>query len=156
MKYSSSRSKGFTIIELVIVTILLGILAIVALPRLFDQTGFQETGFYQDVINAFRYAQKTAIASGCDVQASYDSVSRQYAVYFRSGGTDTSCGAGSFSEFVRSPQDNSNYTGTGPSGISSSGTLSVVFDAAGSPSNSGSFNIGNKTINVAPVTGYVY
>lgn len=137
-------------------TILLGILAAVALPRLFDQTGFQEAGFYQDVINAFRYAQKTAIASGCDVQASYDSGSRQYAVYFRSGGSDTSCGAGGFSEFVRAPQDNSNYIGIGPAGISTSGALTVVFDAAGSPSTSGSFNIGNKTITVAPVTGYVY
>ena len=149
-------SRGFSLIELIVVIILLGILSVIISARFFDTSQFQSAGFSEDVINAFRYAQKTAIASGCEVQASYDSGSRQYALYFRGGGSDTSCGTGAFSELVRSPQDNSGFTGMGPSDITGSGSLAVVFDAGGSPSSGGSFVIGSRTINVSPVTGYVY
>lgn len=60
--------QGFTLIELVAVIILLSILGVVALSRLGDTRGFESKAFYDDVVNALRYAQKMAVSTGCDVQ----------------------------------------------------------------------------------------
>lgn len=54
--------RGFTLVELVIVLVLLGIVAIVALPRLSGSDAFSEAGFHSEVVSALRYAQKTAVS----------------------------------------------------------------------------------------------
>ncbi|PKO29744.1 MAG: prepilin-type cleavage/methylation domain-containing protein [Betaproteobacteria bacterium HGW-Betaproteobacteria-7] len=54
--------RGFTLVELVIVMVLLGIMAIVALPRLAGSDAFSEAGFHTEVVAALRYAQKTAVS----------------------------------------------------------------------------------------------
>ncbi|CAK0765787.1 MSHA pilin protein MshC [Gammaproteobacteria bacterium] len=54
-----NRSAGFTLIELVMVIIILGILAMVAMPRM-DTSGYRELEFHDKVVAALRYAQKTA------------------------------------------------------------------------------------------------
>lgn len=54
--------RGFTLVELIIVMVLLGIMAIVALPRLAGSDAFNEAGFHTEVVAALRYAQKTAVS----------------------------------------------------------------------------------------------
>lgn len=53
-------SHGFTIVELVTILIILGILAVVAIPRMDFATSFRSVEFRDRVIAALRYAQKTA------------------------------------------------------------------------------------------------
>ena len=49
-------------IELIVVIILIGILAVVALPRFADRSDFEARGFQDETRALLRYAQKSAIA----------------------------------------------------------------------------------------------
>jgi len=54
--------SGFTLIELIMVIVLLGVLAVFAAPRIFDSGDFKARGFHDASLSLLRYAQKTAIA----------------------------------------------------------------------------------------------
>lgn len=56
------RSRGFTLVELIMVLVLLGILAVFIAPKFSDPSTFTARGFHDETIAILRYAQKTAIA----------------------------------------------------------------------------------------------
>jgi len=62
------KSKAFTLIELVMVIILLGILAGVVGPRFFSLSAYHEKFYIQDFLSALRYSRLTAEVSNCRVQ----------------------------------------------------------------------------------------
>lgn len=57
-----NRQRGFTLIELIMVIVMLGVLAVFAAPRIFNSNDFYARGFYDETLAFLRYAQKTAIA----------------------------------------------------------------------------------------------
>lgn len=54
------RSRGFTMVELITILMILGILAVVALPRLESADSFRDVEFRDRAIASLRYAHKTA------------------------------------------------------------------------------------------------
>lgn len=62
IKSAASAQRGFTLVELVTVIVIVAILAAVAMPRFFDRNTFDSRGYYDQVLSTLRYAQKTAIA----------------------------------------------------------------------------------------------
>ena len=56
------RVHGFTLVELVVILIVVGILAVAAIPRFFDNA-FSERGFHDGVKAAIQHARKVAVAS---------------------------------------------------------------------------------------------
>jgi MSHA pilin protein MshC len=56
------KQYGFTLIELIVTMMIIGILAVAAVPRFFDQSIFDSRGFYDETLAILRYAQKTAVA----------------------------------------------------------------------------------------------
>jgi MSHA pilin protein MshC len=64
----ADASRGYTMVELVTVIVIIGILAAFAVPRFFDSQVFEERGFYEEVAASLRYGQKIAVGSGCPVR----------------------------------------------------------------------------------------
>lgn len=126
------RARGFTIIELITVLVIVGALAIFVAPRL-NPEGFDRYGFRKEVLSAARYAQKTAMASGCDVQFAVDPGTDTISLNYRAGGDDTSCGPGGFGKPVQSPSSGGNFSITAPDGVTITGGSSFYYDGFGDP-----------------------
>lgn len=56
------NSKGFTLIELIVILVIMGVLAVIAVPRFADQSAFEARGFHDETLALLRFAQKSAIA----------------------------------------------------------------------------------------------
>lgn len=119
------RFTGFSIIELVVVVLLLGILSVFAMGRLFDQNQFAARGFFDDTVNAVRFAQKLAVSTGCDVRVTLS------ATGFILNQRATSCTAGAFTRAVAHPANRSNtFQNTEIAGLTVPSTT-ITFDAKG-------------------------
>lgn len=145
------RLKGFSIIELVVVILLIGILAAYAFPNL-NLDGFRAQGFEQQATAAIRYGQKQAIATGCniDVSISLADCTVQYGAP-----VETGCAAATTSFFNPATTLNNFCNNSMPD----SGAVlpaSVQFDRIGRPSGSLSINFGTATITIEPETGFAY
>ena len=146
------RVSGFTLIELVMVLVLIGALSIFIAPRL-DTAGFDTQSFQQELKTAIRYAQKTSIASECEVEVALTATT--YTLYYPNSTCNPPDGFGS--NPVTDQVKSGAYTGTAPSGVTISGFGNFYFTANGSPDSSGTITInpGGKTITVNALTGFV-
>ena len=57
-----SDERGFTLIELIVTLIVVGIIAVTAIPRFANKADFDARGFYDGTLSILRYAQKSAVA----------------------------------------------------------------------------------------------
>ncbi|MDZ7748267.1 MAG: type II secretion system protein [Halofilum sp. (in: g-proteobacteria)] len=153
------RTRGFSIIELVAVIAIVGALAVFALPRL-NIGGFERYAFREELLSGLRYAQKTAMASGCDVAVALDAGTDSFALFYRNGGSATTCGGAgnAFGDPVQDPAGGGAFTRTGGSGADLQTGGQLVFDGFGNHA-AGPTQIdlaGGGPILVEDVTGYIH
>jgi MSHA pilin protein MshC len=150
----SASSSGFTIVELVVVIVLLGILATFAVPRFFSKQPFSARGYSDELASAFRYAQKVAVASGCDVSISIDTSGYSAAQRALSGSTCATSGA--WPVPVRR-SDNSDLSGNAPNSVTVDTPVTIIFSSSGAVRGTAPapIAIGPHTISVDAMTGVV-
>jgi prepilin-type N-terminal cleavage/methylation domain-containing protein len=121
-------ARGFSLIELVTVIVIVGALAVVVIPRL-DTAGFDAFEFRQRVLSAARFAQKTAMASSCDVKLKADADADTVTLTYRTGGGDEDCGdpSNTFGDKLTNPRTGKEFELSPRSGsaaeITSDGTV---------------------------------
>lgn len=131
---------GFTLVELITIMVIVGILAVAALPRFLDKDVFQSRGAADQVKSALRYGQKVAIAqhrAAVSVNISTAASSNCGAMLNAAGNIDCV-----ISEAV----------------LGAGFAKTVVFNALGQPvpNAADSITVGSTLITIEAETGYVH
>jgi MSHA pilin protein MshC len=150
LKTIPAFQRGFTLVELVMTMVIIGIIAAVAVPRFFDSNVFQSRGFADQVKATLRFAQKTAIAQHRFVCVEFTASSIKLTI-----NTTASCPGSD----LTSPAGQTPYTVSAPSGVTLSGyTSPMYFDALGRSSAGQTISVTGATdsITVETETGYVH
>ncbi|MBK6595234.1 MAG: prepilin-type N-terminal cleavage/methylation domain-containing protein [Burkholderiales bacterium] len=77
---SGGGQRGFTLVELILVLVILGVLSVYALPRMFDTKAVYARGFHDETLGHLRFAQKTAIAQRRTVCVTFTSTTVTLAI----------------------------------------------------------------------------
>jgi MSHA pilin protein MshC len=143
------RQIGFTLVELVVTLIIIGILAASVAPRFIGRGGFDEVGFFDATASFLRYAQKSAVAQRrkvCVEFAADLSVSLSIAKVFNGNICDTP---------LSSPDGVAPYRLVPPSGITLAWPSNFFFLPSGEASLEQTIHIAGKQITVWAASGYV-
>jgi MSHA pilin protein MshC len=150
----SSRSKGYTLIELVLVITIMGILAAIAGPRFFNTRGFSERGYADEMATAMRYAQKIAVASGCNVRLAITTTGYSATQQVASGNR-CNTGSATYSTNVIRP-DGTALAGVPPRDANVSGPATLTFDGKGAViSGATNLTVGAYTLVLDAASGFV-
>ena len=165
-----AHQRGFTLIELIMVIVLLGVLAVFAAPRIFSSDDFNARGFHDETLALLRYAQKTAIAQRRTVCVAFSATAPATATLSVASAAAT----GTCDTALSGPNKNCTAgTPTGSKGCITARTgvsystspATSNFDGLGQPVNASGVTVATQTIQVSSAaksitvetaTGYVH
>lgn len=151
----SGGERGYTIVELVLVIVILGIIGAVAGPRFFNNSSYDERAYYDEIASALRYGQKVAVASGCNVRVSISaggySLSQQAALSGHCNPSDSS-----YPVPVLLPSGDA-VTGSAPDGLSAAPATTFTYTALGQTSlgSNQSITVGARSLDIEADSGLV-
>jgi MSHA pilin protein MshC len=140
-----SPPNGYTVIELVVVIVILGVLAAIVGPRFFDTRVFNERGYADEIASAMRYSQKIAAITTTGYAAMQQVAS----------GNRCNAGSSTWTTTVIRP-DGTALAGTPPSDANVSGAATLVFDNKGAViSGATNLIVGPYTLALDAASGFV-
>lgn len=154
------RTCGFSLVELVVTLLVIGILAVTVAPKMFSIQGFDARGFYDQTMSILHYAQKTAIAQRRTVCVAFSSNSVTLTIAAVAGAT--SCAGNA----LVGPNGVAPYSVNARNGVTYTATpTSFNFDGRGRPIDAtGALVAGQaiqvsgntNTLTIEAETGYVH
>ena len=154
------KATGFTLVELIVVILLVGILSVAAIPRFFSDDGFKARGIADEIITSIRHAQRLAMTRGAqhriDVEPTYYYVCKSNGNNCAINGTN-----------VRHPNGQNKYLIDATKGLPANlitSTIHVEFNSLGQPVDATGALIPNDidieidpfTIRIEEETGYAH
>jgi MSHA pilin protein MshC len=151
------NQRGFTLVELIMVMVIVGILAAVIAPRFFDVNVFKSRGFADQVQASLRYAQKEAIAQHRNVCVAMTPSDITLTIASLSGAAstcDTNLALPTGGNFISAPPG----SGITLSSLPVAPPVSFNFDALGRTAVQQTITISGATNNIVveAETGYVH
>jgi MSHA pilin protein MshC len=157
-------ARGFTLVELVMVVVILGVLAAYAAPRILNSGDFYSRGFHDETLAYLRYAQKMAVAQRRTVCVAFGSgTPGTVTLTMASTAAATNC---TTAGALAGPKGESPVVLTARAGVAFVSVPSAFnFDGLGQPITSGgaaqstqTFQVNgvSNTITVETGTGYVH
>ncbi|MEM7210200.1 MAG: type II secretion system protein [Pseudomonadota bacterium] len=156
----SHAQSGFTIVELIVVMVIAGTLAITGISRFSSASAANQRGFADFTLSAFHYAHRLATVGGCHtrVQSASNTLTiSSWAVCTPASHTGTTTP-------VSHPDNSGTFVEVAPGGVTL-GALDIFFDAHGQPHATGTgsaltstttLSVGSRSINIEAITGYAY
>ncbi len=142
-------ARGFTMIELTVVIVIVGILAVVAVAKLSGVDAFEVQGFFDSTKSAVRFAQKLAVAQRTNVVVVVNATSVSVCY------TNPGCGSP-----VTDATTGQAMTLSAPDGVSLAGPASVSFDGLGRATPGGTITVNgagiSRSLVIEQETGYVH
>ena len=151
MQTHSVKQCGFTMVELIMVIVLIAILSATALPRFFDRSSFETRAFFDDTLNAVRFAKKQAVSSGCKVRVTFSN--NGYSLIH-----EDNCDSNTFDNTrpVKQPNSSEHYASSTTNISVTASHNTTTFDSLGQADTDNQISIGGRTITVVSATGFVY
>lgn len=154
---------GFTIIELVIALVIVGVMAVAAGPRFFSTIDYDRRVYYDEVLNSIRYARKLAVATNGHIQVSLTSTS--ITLQNRIEGSNCTTGT-TFQPILDPANKTSGYVKTAPGSVTLtfSANWPIYFNGLGQAIRASDCSVvgtgtativGGNTVTVIGETGFV-
>lgn len=134
--------KGFTLVELVIIIIVIGILAVTAIPRLLTTSDYAQRSVQDQIISQIRLTQLRALNDRSGCYAVYIGADSQ-GIYRVNRNVDSSCPA---SYTLQEQSETSDKVVIDINGelATNADPLKILFDTKGRPANSADCSAGNQ------------
>ena len=143
-------SRGFTLVELIVVMLVMAVLAAVALPRMTDRRALQERGFLDQLRALVQYSRKVAQTQRREVCVLL-APGQVQAVYANGAACNLAAP-------VATPGSNEPFVIPVPAGVVLGGVALVRFSTAGQPAPNADhvISVGGNSVTVSRETGIVF
>jgi MSHA pilin protein MshC len=125
--------RGFTLIELIMVVVMLGVLAVFAAPKILNSSDVNARGFHDETLALLRYAQKAAIGQRRMVCVTFNTGSTPHTAVLKLENPTLTTTPLVCNTNLVGPKGESPATVTAKSGASYVNAPAIVFDGLGQP-----------------------